>query len=66
MVKQPKTPKQAAIRLKSLKKQVSATEKLKKALEKKAKVAKAKKPAKKKAVAKRKPAKKKAAKKKRR
>ncbi|MAG02391.1 hypothetical protein CMI42_03570 [Candidatus Pacearchaeota archaeon] len=65
MVKQPKTVKQADIRLKSLKKQLTATEKLKKALAKKAKAATKKKPAKKKAV-KRKATKRKPAKKKRR
>jgi hypothetical protein len=63
MVKQPKTPKQAAIRLKSLKKQVKVVEKLQKALAKKAKAPKKKKAAKK--PAKQKPAKKKAKKKRR-
>ena len=60
----PKTPKQCAIKIASLKKQVTAMEKRKKALSAKKKPAK-KKVAKKKVV-KRKPAKRKAAKKKKR
>jgi len=59
MVKQPKTVKQADLRLKSLKKQKNAVEKLRKSLAKKVKSVKKKKPAKKKKAAKRKSSKKK-------